>query len=199
MVDIAGYERKYHDERFYNEIFIQEEYKCVRSDNRDTETIIDVGALAGEFGFYVYDQARTIYAIEPVESYYQELTDNIKEFGFEKVKPFNIALAQRNAQRRITLGGARGGNHLTDDDGQEVEAVTLATFIKEQGIEHVDVIKIDIEDGELEVFAAADFHQVADRIDKIVGEHLGNVHEILESYGFKATNHGINTVYAKTT
>lgn len=198
MVKLDEYKEKYKDERFYNDIFVTEEYKCVRSDNRDTETIIDVGALAGEFGFYVYDQARTIYAIEPVESYYQELTQNIKEFGFEKVKPFNLALSKNGGPRTVTIDPTRGGNRLTDGEGQPVESRTLAQFIKDNGIEHVDIIKIDIEDGEIEVFNAPDFKDVADRIDKIVGEHLGNVHDILELHGFKPTSHGINTVYAKT-
>lgn len=201
MSNVQGLIDKYMSdgaERFFHDIVAGNEYAPAR--NQKADVVIDVGALAGEFCAYIYDQAKTIYAIEPYSKHYEELTANIEEFELDKIKPFKIALAGSNGQRNLDIQG-RGGHVLTGDlgRGEEVEAKTLATFMKEQGIDHVDILKIDVENAEYEIFAAPDFKDVAYEIDFIIGEHIRDLQSLFEKFGFIANNYPENerNVYYK--
>jgi FkbM family methyltransferase len=190
--------KKYFDdenERFFKELYIKNEYATVFS--RPLDVVIDVGALAGEFGVYIYENAGRIYALEPFEDHYQELEKNITDYELDKILPRKLALAGHNGTAKITTTWARGGNHLNVTEGSvEVETKTLAQFMQDEGINHVDVLKIDIEGNEDVVFKTQDFKDVAPKIDFIIGEHLGGVRNELLAEGFKEKQdkHG-NTVF----
>ena len=49
-----------------------------------------------------------------------------------------------------------------------------------------DILKIDVENNEDEIFKAPDFKDVAGKIDFIIGEHLKNLQGLFENYGFTA-------------
>ena len=85
--------------------------------------------------------------------------------------------------------GTRGSNRLVTGEGsdktEKVQVKTLATFMKDEGIDHIDILKIDIENGEDEVFTAPDFKDVASKISFIIGEHAGSVvSDALRKNGF---------------
>ena len=177
--------KDYKKDRFFFEVFTDRIYKYVLQDTKK-QVIVDVGALAGEFGIYVYDQAKVIYSIEPQKKYFKELEENVKKYELDKMIPINLALAGKNSDRKLSICG-RGGASLANvkDKSETVKAVTLATFMKMYEIDHIDLLKIDIEDGEDEVFAAKDFRNVVDKIDLIIGEHLDKSSQILTDFGFE--------------
>ena len=152
-------------DRFFYEVFNQKIYEPVKKLGK-LGTVIDLGACTGEFSFWVYDQAERIYAIEPMKQYYKEMCGIIKEFNLNKIKPFNIAIGKKNTTGYMDEVENKGANKLLDDQVTKnpVEVKTLATFMNENNIGEVDVLKVDIENGELAVFGSLDFHQVADRI-----------------------------------
>lgn len=173
---------KYQNDRFFKEIFNEKEYQIIKR----IGTIVDVGACAGEFSFWLYDEADKIYAIEPDPEEYKELEANIQEFGLDKVIPFNIALSDHNGEQELSEGG-RGGHTLIGEKvatSKTVKTQTLTTFVTESNIETIDLLKIDIEDGERLVFGSNDFPEITPRIKKIVGEHL-HCENILLNCGFK--------------
>lgn len=181
---LKEYKDKYFGDRFYGECFIENVYN-------PQFTILDIGALAGEYSFWMYPMIKESYAIEPEQKQYDELEANIKEFEFPNVKPFHLAIMGRNGTTNVVpdaRGGARGGfRTLFDgsDNSQQVEAKTLATFIKENKIQKVDILKIDVEGAEGEIFRADDFWEVADKIKLIIGEHLSSSKEDLIKLGFR--------------
>lgn len=197
---VLGLREKYAkipEERFFREIFKSEEYKPVK---REPQVIIDVGALAGEFSAYIYDQAEVIYALEPHSEHFKELEENVQEFGLDKIKPVRIALSDYNGKGELIIS-VRGGHRLTKESGspktEKVEVKTLATFMKDNNIKHVDILKIDVENSEDLIFTSEDFKEVADRIEVIIGEHLSGIGHILVTHGFREKNHGVNTVYTR--
>ena len=167
-------------ERFFKDVFEEGDYREVKGLKADV--VVDVGALAGEFSAYIYDQAQIIYALEPYPSYYKELTENIEEFNLNKIKPFNLALSNYNGEGFIQNEGSRGASVLKEE-GEKVKVKTLAKFMKDQEIDHIDILKIDIEGGEVEVFGSEDISEVIGKIDYIIGEHLDPT--ILRKLGFK--------------
>lgn len=194
MANLRGLLDKYKEDRFFQEV-ANGDYSPTLGHKSDV--VIDVGALAGEFAAYIYDQSGVIYALEPYSEHFKELEENIKQFELDKIKPFKLALAGENATRTLVVQ-SRGGHTLgVTEPLEEIQAVTLATFMKEQKIDHVDILKIDIEDAEIEVFNSPDFAEVVDKIDLIIGEHLGKVHDIFETAGFTMEKHGVNAVYRR--
>lgn len=198
-MNIQGLLDKYKDnteERFFKEVFEKNEYIDAR--DQKAAVVIDVGALAGEFSAYIYPYAGTIYAIEPFRKYFEELTENIREFELNNIKAFKLAISNRNGESILSSDSSRGGNAIQEDGtGEVVQTVTLASFIKEQGIETVDILKIDIEGHEKKVFEAEDFKEVALRINYIIGEHLDTVIDLLKGYGFAMRVDGANYIFER--
>ena len=58
--------------------------------------------------------------------------------------------------------------------------------MKDEKIDNVDILKIDIENGETDVFTAEDFtEEVARKINFMIGEHSNSqVSDTLRKYGF---------------
>ena len=74
-----------------------------------------------------------------------------------------------------------------------VDIITIEEFFKENKIEHIDVMKIDVEGAEYIIFADNSFKNIANKIDFIIGEsHYINemlpdhVLALLKRAGFKA-------------
>ena len=183
--------KKYEGDRFYNEIIIGKEYRAART-KRKADVVIDVGSLSGEFSMYMYDRAQVIYALEPYSDHFVELYNNIKDFELTKIKPFRLALSNYNGEGTLAIG-SRGGHKLISGSGngktETVDVKTLATFMKDEKIDNVDILKIDIENGEIEVFTSPDFEKVARKINFIIGEHSSTeVSDALHKYGFYFVN-----------
>ena len=181
MKNLKSYKKLYKDDRFYREIFVDEIYKDVFDKKKDI--VLDIGALAGEFSFWI--NGGKVYAIEPEVKYYEELISNIEEFGFNNVEPFNIAISGSDGDRKFNIR-ERGGSALNEVGSEIVKTLSLASFMKENNIPYIDVLKIDIENGEKEVFEAESFKEVAGKISCIIGEHLASVGGLLTKYGFNS-------------
>jgi len=125
-------------------------------------TIIDAGAYTGFSTVYFAEKypAATILALEPDPSNYALLVDNAR--AYPNVIPLNMALWHCDCQIGLR---DRGTGHWAFfvDPGEsgaarprtEVEAVTLRTLIDRFGVERVDLLKIDVEGAEKEIFEHA--------------------------------------------
>ena len=174
-------------QRFIDEIFESEIYRwaCPRL------TIVDIGAYEGEFGFYCYNFAKKIYAIEPDPRPYAVLEKYIKDYELDKMQCFPIAISGKSGKRMFNPTGF-GGSKLLGPDGEgdgfiKVDSFSLKDFFNQNDIYHVDILKIDVESSEYEIFKAPDFKDVADRIEVIVGEAHRVIDELkvdLGPFGF---------------
>lgn len=180
----------YKGDRFYQEVFNNEEYWPV-VDRIPKYTVIDCGALAGEFSVWIYPFAKQVYAVEPYSEHFKELEDNFAKLEMKNAKAYRLALGKENKDMFLNVH-SRGGHTVTEVVEQEhevVPCVTLANFMATNDISKVDILKIDIEDGETNVFTAADFKKVASKIKFIIGEHLEGLVPLLTKLGFKATQY----------
>lgn len=185
--------KKYENDRFFDEVFNGRIYREAY-DIGQVDTVLDVGACAGEFSFYIYDHAKHIYALEPEAWEYTELVNNINDHNLTKIKSFPLALSDTN--KNVYLKTCSRGAHFifkdksTEGELPEVRCRTLNTFLEEQGIESVDILKIDIENGEDKVFSSPDIDEAMKKVKFICGEH-GNL-DLIEKHGFiiEQTGHG---------
>lgn len=172
----------------YEQIFLEREYDLRFA--RPPRTVIDAGANIGLASVYLarrFPQARII-AVEPERGNFELLCRNVS--GYPNVTAVQAALWSADTTVELmdpALGNwgfmtgtdrhwSGGGGSLEGRRVHEVRAVTVGTLIREFGLDHVDILKVDIEGAEREVFA--DTSGWLDRVDAMVVE----LHERLK-YG----------------
>jgi FkbM family methyltransferase len=134
--------------------------------------ILDIGANIGLHALVMAQQLSEkgkIYAFEPSKKTFNALTENIKLNNLEeKVTAFNLALS--NKSETLFLAAPEAAN-ISDADAdaynslhavqtsrgnaEEIQAITLDSWMAEGKIGKIDLIKIDIEGAELLCFEGA--------------------------------------------
>jgi FkbM family methyltransferase len=130
--------------------------------------VFDVGANIGNYCSFLnneYPSCR-IYAFEPHPLTYQILLKNTNGRG---IKTFNLALgASEGSLTLYDYANNDGSSHASLHNGvieqihksiaieHRVKLISLDHFVKEQGINHISLLKIDTEGHEFEVLRGAD-------------------------------------------
>jgi FkbM family methyltransferase len=164
----------------YIQIFVDREYEFQPLEQPGV--ILDAGANIGLASIYFankFPSARII-AVEPESSNYSLLKKNV--LPYERIAPLQCALWGENSRIKLIDPGFGKWGFQTHASEQakptavrdEVEAVTVDRIMRDHGIEFIDVLKMDIEGAEKEVFENA-----AAWIDK-VGILIVELHERLK-------------------
>ncbi len=139
--------------------------------------VVEVGANIGAFAIPAARRAQVVYAIEPVRANFELLVRNIELNGTGNVRPYRLALRDRNGTSPITREGMAGSFHFRNPTSQteEVPTSTLETFLNENHIDRVDYLKMDCEGAEWEIILSTPPAVLA-RIDQIEMEfhNIGN-------------------------
>jgi len=143
------------------EVLMHECYALPRTlcDPARVRCILDCGANIGLTSIYLagqYPQAR-IFAIEPHPENFRLLCANTR--SEPRITPIQACLAaNRTKPRFLTATKAAWGNQINDAaDGIAVPAVTIDCVCQDYGIDCIDLLKMDIEGAEKEIFADAAF------------------------------------------
>lgn len=154
------------------EIFVRDQYNP-QTDKKNL-VVIDIGANIGMASLYFKDIAKHVYALEPNEECYKCLVKNTKEYN--NISCFNMGVSVRDHIKQYLI--ANVGQDMTNtfyvsdhvSMQSEAEIITFGSFLKEQGIDKVDVLKIDCEGWEYVIFSEKSFIENVSKIDTIVGE-----------------------------
>lgn len=167
------------DERFIREILIENEYKYLY----DYDTVVDLGANIGTFSLWIYPHAKRIYAVEPNPKAMKLLEQTIKDNKLYKIIPVEVAVTGSDGNRQLknTDDLAYGSGEINDTEGIVVRCLAIDTFMVEHNITYIDLLKVDIEGCEVDLFSSAGFRNAAHRIGTIVGEyHDGGMGKSIE-------------------
>src|SRR5579862_1928443 len=127
-------------------------------------TIVDAGANVGMASIYFankFPQAKIV-AIEAESANFAMLAKNVQPYS--RIIPVHAALWNRDGE--IAIGkpdpgtGAFGEWGFVAREGQQgarVRAITMPTLMKEAQIDSIDLLKMDIEGAEKEVFESCDW------------------------------------------
>jgi FkbM family methyltransferase len=118
--------------------------------------IIDAGANVGDYSILANQimPACKIYAFEPVEATFQYLLSNIKDL--KNVVPIKKGLFKENCELAINLFASNEHSSIYDIEGlpigsdsqQKIELVRGDDFIKDNQIDSIDFLKLDVEGAE---------------------------------------------------
>lgn len=144
----------------YDDIVVQEQYGTVPLER--VRTIVDAGAnigLASAYLLWQSPRARVV-ALEPDPVNYELCVRNLAAFG-ERAVVLRAGLWSRPCRIQVeaeNLGTWASTTALADamSAAETIEALDVATLLDRYGMEPLDLLKIDIEGAEREVFSAAD-------------------------------------------
>lgn len=122
-------------------------------------TFIDIGANVGGYSLFVAACAAAsarILAIEPQPIIFERLCENIRQNPGHSVKAIACAVADRDGEVTLFIDrDNRGETGLRfvrpehrGDGAVTVPARTLLSLMKEEGLDHLDAIKLDVEGAE---------------------------------------------------
>ncbi|MEK9154327.1 MAG: FkbM family methyltransferase, partial [Patescibacteria group bacterium] len=134
----------------FEEVFVRGEYAV---DIQDPNIIIDVGANIGVASIYFclrYPNAR-LYAIEPNPEVCKTLKKNLAAFPNVSIHQCSLADTNGDAEFHMHPTSSIASSLQSRARGEKIVSVlskTLDTFMKEQHIQIVDLLKFDIEGAE---------------------------------------------------
>lgn len=139
----------------FRQIFLDEEY---RFNLQNPRNIVDMGANVGFASVYFsrFCPDAEFIAIEPDSDNYTQLLKNTT--GIKKITCMNKAVWSSNCTLYLTKSKALGDWGVQTNEQQTefpVETITIEQIISQFGFETIDVLKMDIETAEEEVFRRA--------------------------------------------
>ena len=124
--------------------------------------VFDIGANIGWYSIISATLGASVYAFEPIPRTFRFLDKNVTLNHFERmIHTFNVGCADQEGKEIFYFDERASGSasrkdldYLQDHQSQQVcvTQIRLDDFVREQGIQQIDLIKCDVEGGELFVF-----------------------------------------------
>lgn len=146
--------RKTSDFSIFRQIFIKKEYDFDLG--FEPVTIIDAGANVGyaSLWFAIKFKNSRIIAIEPEESNYSVLSENVS--SFKRIIPLKFALWYKETKLNIfDTGYDHWGYAVRESKSHSIGStptITINKILTKYNLEKIDLLKIDIEGAEKELF-----------------------------------------------
>ncbi len=143
----------------YRQIFKRQEYKF--QTNKTPEIIIDAGANIGYASVYFANQfpQAKIFSLEPEEENFKLLQKNTS--CYSNIVPIKAALWHKNEEINLTDPMRGEWGYTVEDRAQTatnqhlsiVSGVTIDKLMQDYNLPSIDILKIDIEGTEKEIFS----------------------------------------------
>ena len=168
-------------------------------EGRHDLTILDIGGNLGITSYYFSQFAKQVYTLEPAMEHYNIMTQMLAFNKITNVKAIKKALYTKNGPQTFhknSINKSMWSLFGNVDDKvlptEEVDCITIDTLFEQEGITHVDFMKLDVEGSEVEIICSPGFKKVAPMIDCMVielhawsGRHPNNILEALKVNGFE--------------
>lgn len=154
--EIGGFARRLQRQRFDTAIrgwFDARGDRTLRvefSDLGPQSWVLDLGGYRGDWSAEIaarYDAHLMVF--EPIKSFYDQICTRFA--ASPKVQPFQFGLGAREEMMELHHSADGTGAFAKDGEAEQVRLVQASSFLKEQGVERVDLLKINIEGGEYEL------------------------------------------------
>lgn len=185
----------------YSDFLVNEELKKLAFESR---TVVDIGASCGTFvDFCLQNGSRKVIALEPSDSY-EILSKTFAQYG-DFVITLNKALSTDNEQKQFftteystlntfdieTQKKFDSSDLIKNPKSKIVDCITLEKLIKDYDLQRIDLLKMDIEGFEYEIFKNLN-SGVFDNIANVLIEFHHNekekircITDVLEASGYK--------------
>lgn len=164
-------------------------------------TVLDLGANIGIFSVQQARRGARVYGFEPNPECFGRFGRAVSANGLsELISAYNQAVGRSAGHAELVVGrSSLAGSLYSSKIGEagrikvfSVQVTTVDTFVEQRGVEHVDLLKIDVEWSELDVLAGAE--NSLSIIDRVIVEcHSPETAREVEEYmcarGFELALH----------
>ncbi len=151
----------------------------------NNDIILDIGANIGIYSLLSASQIKnniSIYSFEPSDEIYNELIKNIELNGFQNIKCFNTAIGDYEGRIKLKMCKDHAYNTIEEISMRPIIEVveksitTISNFCNQNNIDHIDILKIDVEGAEYRVIKGAELYLIQRRAPIILCEYNRIVH-----------------------
>lgn len=157
------------------EIYLNKIYQPYLEGKKDL-TIVDVGANIGLASYYFKDYGK-VYAIEPSKQHLECLEAMIKQNEIKNIEVCPYAISNINEKKTFYHYPNNTAYSLIEHASkefitgkEEVETMTLKTFMENKKLTKIDLLKLDAEGEEGKIISSPEFKELAPKILAIIGE-----------------------------
>ncbi|MCX6798069.1 MAG: FkbM family methyltransferase [Candidatus Falkowbacteria bacterium] len=122
---------------------------------RPEAIIIDIGAHLGSFSLYLKNKLprATFYCFEPAKDNFALLLENIKLNNLNQVFSYQLAVTGTDGPAWLQVGALESNAYSLGQaqTGEPVDGLSLDSFLNQNKINQVDLIKMDCEGAEYEI------------------------------------------------
>ena len=146
--------------------------QAIRRLDPSSTTVFDIGANVGDMTLAMLKAFpdAVVYSFEPCSSTRDVLTERVHASPYtDRVRLYSNGFFDQEAVRALNVTSFNGANslleinaeyhemnpHIEERATEDITLVRLDDFVREQGIVHIDLIKIDVEGVEYQVLAGA--------------------------------------------
>jgi FkbM family methyltransferase len=175
-------------------------------------TILDIGANIGVTAQYFSNYGK-VYALEPSKEHFNCLTEmiNFNKLN-DKIIPINKALYIQSGKLPLYHNKNRTmySLHTAVNDGSSkeevVDCMTIDQLFKENNLEQVDFMKLDVEGSEVEILSGTGFKDVCEKIKTLIieshswtGRNPNQLTDVLQTRGYSVSkvNSEANIILAR--
>lgn len=164
---------------------------------REKTVALDIGANVGLVSYYLSLHFEKVISLEPSIEHFNLLQKMLEFNQITNVKPIQKALYIEEGQFPFfhNQNKTMYSLHMAVQDQklltEIVSAITLDKLFEQEKIDHVNLMKIDVEGSEVEILSSLGFKNVAEKIDTILverhqwsGRHPNQLNEALKNAGF---------------
>jgi len=184
-----------HKQMFYDDIY-------AHCDLDNLDLVIDIGANVGLFSLYMLKKhnCKQIHAVEPTTKAFLQLSTALNDEPNAHIH--KLAIYNHNGKSKIKIdeqNSTISGFHSQDVhpysnnsmNEEEVDVIRLCDFLKNNNINHVDLIKIDIEGAEYAVIDSLSDLDILKSDRYLIEYHsseINNTKKIVERFKFLGYN-----------
>ncbi len=191
------YEGKHDTTTMLKDLYINNSYSFDEMDFDDCKIIVDIGANQGFVSTLLALKCKEakIYAYEPIKRSYDSLVKNslLNDFN-HRIIPFNLAVSKKKGKIKLYLdksGNAASSilkSRAKSENTLYVDSITLEDIFTFNNLDHIDLLKVDCEGAEYEIFYNTT-KECLSKIKKIILEaHLNDEYKQCELVSFLKQN-----------
>lgn len=146
--------RQYADQEVFRQVFVYWVYRNPVAENPSPRIILDVGAHVGTASIFFASRFPDckVVAVEPDANNFRLLLENTQ--AYRNVEAVHAALWHQDSQLYVEGSETESWASTVNVEGRgkPVQGLTLKTLTRRLGLEKIDILKLDIEGAEKEIF-----------------------------------------------
>jgi FkbM family methyltransferase len=116
----------------------------------ENAVVFDLGGYKGAWASDIYSKYFSkIYVFEPALKFFNYITDRFKNNS--SIKVFHFGLGNKDSKEIIYLSADSTSTHRVTGDAETITIKRFDSFIAENNIQSIDLLKINIEGGEYDL------------------------------------------------